>query len=79
MSLQQARLRWACRRGMLELDLLLLPFLENVYLQLSAHEQILFEKLLLFNDQELFDWIVRYQAPTNPEFIPLIERVQKGV
>ena len=32
------RLKWATRRGMLELDLILLPFLENVYPTLTAKE-----------------------------------------
>lgn len=34
----KARLRWACRRGMLELDVLLMPFVEEGYDALSAEE-----------------------------------------
>ena len=33
------RLRWRSRRGMLELDLLLLPFFDDVFLELSDAEQ----------------------------------------
>ena len=78
-NIHHERLRWACRRGMLELDLLLQPFCEKIFLQLDAHDQMLFERLLTFTDQQLFDWLVRYQEPSDPELIPLIERVRKGV
>jgi antitoxin CptB len=73
-----ARLRWACRRGMLELDLLLLPFFEKVFVTLDEKEQQLFERLLSCSDQELFNWLVRHQQPSEPEFILLIERIRSG-
>lgn len=57
------RLRWACRRGMLELDLVLLPFLENVFLTLSEEKQVLFEKLLESEDQDLFNWFLKNLTP----------------
>lgn len=78
-TVQQARLRWACRRGMLELDLLLLPFVEKIFLTLDPHEQELFERFLTCSDRDLFDWLLRYQQPYDPEFIPLIERVRRCV
>ena len=40
------RLLWASRRGMLELDLILTPFVENVYDTLSKDDQLRFEVLL---------------------------------
>ena len=40
------RLRWSCRRGMLELDVLLGNFLEEAYFGLTPSEQELFVKLL---------------------------------
>ncbi len=59
------RLKWACRRGMLELDLVLMPFLENVYLTLPADEQTLFVELLASEDQDLFGWLMKHtEAPT---------------
>lgn len=53
------RLRWASRRGMLELDLILSPFVENVYPTLSPDDQRLFEQLLESEDQDLFNWFLR--------------------
>ncbi len=72
---QIAKLRWQCRRGMLELDLLLLPFLEKVYEQLSTEEQDLFAKLLTCQDQDLYTWLIQ-QTPADKEYIHLIERVR---
>jgi antitoxin CptB len=48
------RLMWASRRGMLELDLILQPFVENTYDSLSEHDQLRFEALLEREDQQLF-------------------------
>lgn len=76
--MQQARLRWACRRGMLELDLLLLPFVDKVFPTLNSQEQQAFERFLTCTDRDLFDWLLRYQTPDDPEFIPLIERIRRG-
>lgn len=58
------RLRWATRRGMLELDLILLPFLENVFPSLAEREQLLFEQLLESEDQDMFNWFINREDPT---------------
>lgn len=73
-----ARLRWACRRGMLELDLLLLPFFERIFATLSEHDQQLFEQLLSCNDQELYNWLIKHESVTYPELTSLVERVRHG-
>lgn len=75
----QVKLRWQCRRGMLELDLLLLPFLEKVYLQLSPAEQAQFEQLLAASDQDLYHWLVKCEQPSELSLVNIIERVRKGV
>lgn len=73
-----ARLRWACRRGMLELDLLLLSFFEQVFVKLNQQEQKLFEQLLGCNDQELYNWLIKHEPVTYPELVSLVERVRNG-
>jgi len=50
----QARLRWACRRGMLELDRILISFLDNDYVTLPEAEQKKFVTLLELPDPTLF-------------------------
>ncbi len=51
------RLRWQCRRGLLELDLLFVHFLEQRYSTLNAEEQRAFQCLLEQPDQMLLGWI----------------------
>ena len=55
---QQQRLRWQCRRGMLELDLLLEDFLDREFMQLDEREQGLFVELLDTPDQELLELLM---------------------
>ena len=48
-----AKLRWQCRRGMKELDLLLEAYLAGDYLQADAAEKERFRQLLQLEDDEL--------------------------
>ena len=70
------QLRWACRRGMLELDLILLPFFENQFSQLSQSEQQAFEALLAEPDQDLYAQILGFQPCSNPQFSIIISRIR---
>ena len=65
MSAELSRLRWACRRGMLELDSMLAPFLEHHYLDLSAPLQQDFQRLLECSDMELFRCLLRAETPSD--------------
>lgn len=56
-------IRWQCRRGMLELDLLLLDFFDHSYHLLSAEEQKDFIALLAFSDQQLYGWLIGRDEP----------------
>ncbi len=70
------RYRWACRRGMLELDVLLGNYLEEAYLNASASDQVHFVQLLDCNDQELFMWLTGKESPTQSEFIDIIGKIR---
>lgn len=72
------RLRWQCRRGMLELDLVLLTFLDKNYLNLSVADQELFEQLLAHSDQELYCYLIKRQPVENAAMQILIEWVSCG-
>lgn len=52
------KLRWQCRRGMLELDYVLRDFLEVTYPGLSQSDKALFVRMLDFEDQLLLDWLM---------------------
>jgi antitoxin CptB len=52
------KIRWNCRRGMLELDKILISFFDVNYADLPEKRQIQFEELLSKTDQNLYDWLV---------------------
>ena len=56
------RLKWASRRGMLELDLILQPFVETHYDDLAEDDKLRFEVLLVMEDQQLFAWFTQRRA-----------------
>ncbi len=74
-----AQLRWSCRRGMLELDLLLGQFLERRYSALTAEEQALFKALLDSTDQDLYAWLVARLPATEPRFEGLLQKIREYV
>jgi len=54
-----SKLKWQCRRGLLELDIILLSFLDNVYPKLSPKLQAQFGQLIAYTDPELLVWLVQ--------------------
>ena len=74
-STSTAQLRWRCRRGTREMDLLLLRFLERDYTHLGAREQSLFGALLDEADPDLYAWITGQTEPANPDYLPIIDRI----
>jgi len=59
----EKRLVWASRRGMLELDLILMPFLENIYPALAQVDKELYWQLLGEEDQDIYAWCMRRDDP----------------
>lgn len=76
---EQARLLWQCRRGMLELDLLLIPFAKKYYAGLSLRQQEIFRTLLSYPDPVVFAWLMGHESPNEqePNAQELIEIVQR--
>lgn len=69
------RLYWHSRRGMWELDLLLMPFLEACYDELPAGDKELYRELLAQEDQDLFTWLMRREWPQDPEMRRLVQMI----
>lgn len=69
------RMRWASRRGMLELDLVLEPFVNQCYAELEAADRARFQQLMLCQDQELFAWFLRRETPEDPEIASIVDRI----
>jgi len=70
------RLRWRCRRGLLELDILLARFLDKFGEGLDGANLRAFDKLLTMTDNELLDLILNRQPCTDPEVRPLLALLQ---
>lgn len=66
------RLKWACRRGMLELDVLLEPFVERHYLGLTAEQQQAFERLLKEDDPDLFAWFMGHEVCPDKQLAAMV-------
>ena len=52
------RMRWASRRGLLELDLLLGPFVESCYRELDDTARGDYQRLMTHEDQDILNWIL---------------------
>ena len=74
-ELNQQKIFWHSRRGMLELDLLLVPFSTDVFPQLSHLDQILYRDFLSAEDQDIFAWLMRRQEPSEERFNRIIDKI----
>lgn len=72
------RLRWQCRRGLLELDYILLNYLETQFSSASASEQQQFVQLLQQQDTNLQTWLMEGQPP-EPEFALIISHLRATI
>lgn len=68
--------RWQCRRGMLELDLLLNNFVDKKLHVLSAQQKQIFELLLSYPDQTLFDLLSGNTVSSDPAIAMLVQQIQ---
>ena len=58
------RLKWRCRRGLLELDLVLERFCADAGKRMTAEEAAVLERLLQLPDNDLLDLVMgKTQAP----------------
>ncbi|MBR9726642.1 succinate dehydrogenase assembly factor 2 [Shewanella intestini] len=71
-----ARVRWACRRGMLELDVLFQPFVEAQYQELTETDKHTFIRLLECEDPELFAWFMGHEVCPDPTLADMVIKVR---
>lgn len=71
-----ARLRWRCRRGLLELDVLFKQFLDGRYDELEAAERTAFDRLLEVPDQQLLAWFYGQQTAEDDELARLVRKIR---
>lgn len=61
---------------MLELDLILLPFLENVYPGLAQADKESYWALLEEQDQDMYAWFMRREDPLKPELQRIVDIIR---
>ena len=74
-NLEHKRLMWHCRRGMLELDVLLLPFCREVYPSLSDEDKAKFVDVIECEDPDLFAWFMQHQVAENPNHAYMVQMI----
>jgi succinate dehydrogenase flavin-adding protein (antitoxin of CptAB toxin-antitoxin module) len=70
------RIRWQCRRGLLELDLVLERFLRENSERLTSVELERFRRLLAAPDNDLWAWISGRADPSDPALTELVGRLR---
>jgi len=72
------RVRWRCRRGLLELDIVLGRFIEAHYAQLDEAGRQAFDVLLEMPDNPLWDMIAGRAEAASGEQQVLLEKIRVG-
>tara|TARA_Y100001970_G_C14077798_1_gene772994 strand:- start:165 stop:425 length:261 start_codon:yes stop_codon:yes gene_type:complete len=66
---------WQCRRGLWELDVILVPFVERNFEDLNADNKDLLKELLSYEDFEVFDLLVNKKDPKDSKMKPLVDLI----
>ena len=74
--MQYSRLKWQCRRGMRELDVLLSRYLAEAYPSAGDAEKAAFERLLALSDPELVGYLLKGEHADDPDLEQLLERLR---
>ena len=70
------RLRWRCRRGMRELDQLLVRYLDVEWQRASDAERTVFLRLLETEDDRLWHWFMGFEAATDADISQMVDRIR---
>ena len=73
-----SRLRWLCRRGMKELDVVLSRYLDGNYANASERDQALFRQLLDMPDPELYNLLLGRSEVPDPECQRFVQQLRKS-
>ena len=70
--------QWMCRRGMLELDILLERLLEKHFTELSSEQKQSLVAFLQQDDTALYDLLVARTSAVDPEWQWIVEKIFKN-
>ena len=71
------RAKWASRRGLLELDLLLAPFVNEAFNTLDDGLRSDYRELLFQDDQDLMEWIMGRAEVPEPRFFRVVLEIRR--
>ena len=71
------RITWKCRRGMREIDLLLREFSNSSLHQIDQANLNIFDKVLDYDDQKIFDYIFKNESLGNKDHEDFIDKYLK--
>jgi antitoxin CptB len=71
------KLKWKCRRGVLELDTVLMNFYNNKLSELTDDQLEQFSKLLDLEDPILLDWLI-YKKQALPDYIKIVDLINNN-
>ena len=71
------RIEWDCRRGMLELDKIIMPFYLKHFDELTDDKKDIFIRLLASTDLQLFSWFFNRVKSQDVELQMMVEYIQK--
>ena len=74
---EYSELKWRCRRGMLELDILLNSYLDKNYSTMSQQQGDLFSEVLDYPDQVLFDLLLGNMQSSDARVNRLVSEIQR--
>lgn len=69
------KLFWHSRRGMLELDLLLVPFVQDVFDDLAVEDQTLYRDLLILEDQDIYALLMGSSHPEHKKYVAITAKI----
>ena len=67
---------WRSRRGMLELELKLVPFVRDCFRELDEPHQAAYEALLGEEDWQIFDWLQGRSTPDDEATLSIVEQIR---
>ena len=75
---RKAKAHWHCRRGMLELDVMLARFFKHHKDTMTEAQFSNFELLLTEADPDLYAWLMGYETPTKEEIATLVTLIRSS-
>ena len=75
---ERSRLSWRCRRGTVELEVMLARFLDNGYATLDPNGRAAFERLLACEDDQLIGWLLKGETPRDGELAETVVAIRRA-